>query len=220
MKKLLLIAFFAGCALPAAAQSYFASADYYDLPPRHYLNAGYVLQRVDFDDPAYAAYGGKAEWGASVEMGQTWLINRIPWGHMLRLGVDLSWFDLHYAQYKDPAADNHYASIGVQVGPSLTISPAHDFDIKLYARYAPAFAVYASQQFDNVLGGYAGYFNAGGSISWRMISVGCDTRLGLLDAPTLSSLRADKVAPVAGGLFTDKRVVDLPALRVYLGLRF
>lgn len=72
---------------------------------------------------------------------------------MIRFGLDATWFDLNYTNYKleyrwednydeeeEPETSNfHQAEIGMQVGPSVTVNPVGKLNVNAYFRFAPQF---------------------------------------------------------------------------------
>lgn len=92
---------------------------------------------------------------------------------MIRFGLDATWFDLNYTNYKleyrwednydeeeEPETSNfHQAEIGMQVGPSVTVNPVGKLNVNAYFRFAPSFS--ALYDDDTLLGNYASYFVTG-----------------------------------------------------------
>ncbi len=225
MKKILLSLLFAGLAATAVAQRYVDTQDYYNPPPKRYIHLGYVLdQQVEFLDPALAEYGGKPEWAYAFEAGTTYFVNRLPWAGMLRLGVDFSYLDLQYARYRDRIAneqiDSHFGTLGMQVGPSLTVSPTRHVNLKAYVRYVPTFTAFASEDWKNVVGGYAGYVSCGAAASWRMVTLGWEARTGAGKAGLTEIKTDDDDILATGSPFGEKQQVKAPSMRIYVGFRF
>ena len=77
---------------------------------------------------------------------------------MIRFGLDATWFDLNYTNYKleyrwednydeeeEPETSNfHQAEIGMQVGPSVTVNPVGKLNVNAYFRFAPVFQLYTT----------------------------------------------------------------------------
>lgn len=227
MRKIAVFVLSVALTIPALAQNYRASEDPYKVPPKRYIHIGYVLnQEVEFQDPDLRDYGGKPEWSASFEAGTTYFINRLPWADMLRLGIDFSYLDLQYARYRNRIGntqeqiDSHFGMIGMQVGPSLTVSPTRHVNLKAYIRYAPTFTAFASEGWKNVVGGYAGYAVGGASASWRMITLGWEARTNAGKANLLDIETDGDQIFQSGSPFGGKQQIKAPSMRLYVGFRF
>ena len=64
--------------------------------PTTYLNIGYVESKLKQDDWEQL----KSDWGASITIGKTFFLHKKPIANFIRLGIDATWFDLTYANYK------------------------------------------------------------------------------------------------------------------------
>ena len=133
MKKLLIILVALTCVIMSHAQN-------------RYINVSFIdtdMKQADFQDL-------KSNYGASFTVGRTYRLV----GNHLRLGLDVSWLDLNYTNYKikhitNEAADTyfyHQGEISMQIGPSLTFIPTYGTRVSAYYRYSPAF----SCLYDNV----------------------------------------------------------------------
>ena len=116
---------------------------------------------------------------------------------MLKFGLDWSWVDLNYSKYtisesEEPGSGsvgdimdetidigNHQLEYGMQVGPSITINPVHELKISLYFQLTPSYSMmYLDDSFNS---NFALFYSFGGSVAWKVISVGVDVkRLGLM----------------------------------------
>ncbi len=214
--------------LLAAFATVTASAEDGYIPPRKYFNIGYVQQDVQIQfDGEYQDVDGY-EWGASLERGRTYFFNKkSPILGMVRIGLDWSYIDLQYASYKTPIGDgesfnSHFANIGMQVGPSVTVTPLKGLNIKVYGHYAPSFAAFGDEKFENILGGYAGHLTAGIHASFKVLTLGVELRNCKAQ---LSEVKTDEGAidgdlESVGDLFGEKHNVKLPATRFIVGFRF
>lgn len=216
----LLSAFFAGLAYTASGQS--------PVPPKRYANFGYVFQNVDFEDAELSGtVGGKAEWGASFEMGTTYFLNpRRPIAGMVRLGIDFAYANLQYAQYKydilGETVNHHYGQFGIEAGLSATVTPMRNLNLMAYVRYAPSMSAYFSEDGSNILGGYAGFIVGGVSVSLKAFTVGFQTMSAKSNYSDIKSAM-DKITDIGSigeDLFGDKQKVKLPSSRIYFGFRF
>lgn len=183
-------------------------------PKRHYIHFGYAAQQRNLD-------GGttlKSDYGAAAEFGSTFFFNnRRPTAGMIRFGLDFSYLDLQYASFAvedfDENDDALFANLGMQIGPSITVTPIRHLHAKAYAHYAPSVAVYAPYgDFDDLLGGYAGYITGGVQLSYRFLTLGVELRSGQVDASWLFGGDED--------LLDDSTRVKLPGTRVIFGFRF
>lgn len=73
------------------------------------------------------------------------------------------------SQYKMEAA--------MLFGPSITINPVGKFMIQAYFRYAPTYSMLLDEDL-NYYGSYASFFNAGVTLSYKMIGLGVESRWG------------------------------------------
>lgn len=146
-----------------------------------YLNIGYDFQKLE---------GGlKSKFGVSLSRGKTYYLHADPLWNMVKIGIDWSSADVNYAQYKAPSFDYdedddfskemtlHHATVGMQVGPSITVNPVDQLKTSVYFRVTPSY----SMTFDSnnkFNGTYATFFNLGLSVAWKSISVGVEQRWG------------------------------------------
>jgi hypothetical protein len=76
----------------------------------------------------------KSNFSGSLSVGRTFYLHR-PIGKFLRFGIDATWFDLNYTNYKikhitHSETNNyqyHQGELAVQVGPSITLKPVGKF---------------------------------------------------------------------------------------------
>lgn len=126
----------------------------------------------------------KSNFGAAITIGRTFFLHKKPIANMLRFGIDATWFDLNYTNYKieyltdyEPEKyDYHQAEISMQIGPSIVLNPVKKLNIHAYFRYAPTYsALVADEEF---YGNYATLFVGGASVSYGAIGVGIESRFG------------------------------------------
>ena len=140
MKKTLLVILAVLCGLSAMAQ------DEKAIKTRRpkYVNLGYVLQQ---DVTLETGEVLKPEFGATLNRGRTYYLHKRPIAKFLSFGIDATWIDLNYAMYKPhkfmtyDETSLHQAEIAMQVGPSITLTPAKRLQLHLYGRFAPTFAL-------------------------------------------------------------------------------
>lgn len=167
-----------------------------------------------------------SKFGFSFTTGRTYYLHRNPILRMIRIGVDATWFDLAYTQYKQSWSDYgfgyddeeeeesttiHKAEVGVQVGPSVTVNPIGKLNVHAYFRYAPTFAMMYNDAFG---GNYASMFVTGASVSYGLIGVGIEKRWGTC-----------KYKEFGGGddedefIVSDFHKIKTSGFRVYLSFR-
>ena len=102
----------------------------------------------------------------------------------MRFGIDVTWLDFSYTNYKikhiTNSGTNNYklqqAEAGIHVGPSLTIRADDKLYIHAYFRYAPSYSAIKtdSDSYSN----YATFFVGGSSITYGAAGIGIETRFG------------------------------------------
>ena len=126
----------------------------------------------------------KSNYGVGFTVGKTFYLHKQPIAKCLRFGIDATWFDINYTNYKiehitywgTDKYDYHQGDVSMHVGPSLTITPVKDLNIVGYFRYAPTFSsIYANDEFS---GSYASMFVGGAALSYRVIGLGIESRFG------------------------------------------
>ncbi len=147
---------------------------------KKYINLGFINTTMSQDGMPDL----KSNYGASFTVGRTFYLHKKPIGGILRFGLDATWFDLNYTNYKIKhitywETENyqyHQGEISMHIGPSITIKPIGKLNIHGYFRYAPSFsALYAD---DTFYGNYATFFVGGASISYGVIGLGFESRFG------------------------------------------
>lgn len=146
---------------------------------KKYINLGFINTTLSQDGMPDL----KSDYGASFTTGRTFYLHK-PICGFLRFGIDVTWFDLNYTNYKIKhitylGTDNyqyHQGEVSMHIGPSITIRPVGKLNIHGYIRYAPSFsALYTDDAF---YGNYATFFVGGVSISYGAIGLGFETRFG------------------------------------------
>lgn len=165
-----------------------------------YRNLSFVSQEY-----APAAGDGlhlKSDYGAAFTTGRTYYLHKKPIAGIIRFGIDATWFDLSYTNYKidpndydyrrsklsfkddfyeddfyeDDSFQMHQADISMQVGASITITPIKKLNVHGYFRVAPTYsAIYSNEE---IMGGYGTYYVTGGTLSYGVIGVGMEYRYG------------------------------------------
>ena len=177
-----------------------------------FINFGYAESKLNQDDFEQL----KCDWGASFTIGKTFYLHKKPIANFLRLGIDASWFDLTYANYKNPfevEGTFHHAEAAMHVGPSITLTPVNGLNICGYFRYSPTFSAIYSTINDNYNLGYATRFVGGASLSYKFFGVGIESRFG-----------NSKIEPfgafVIEGEDAEKVKTNLTGFRVYITFRY
>ena len=135
---------------------------------KKYRNLSFVKQ--EFEPASYFGMDQtlKSNFGAAFTVGRTFYLHKKPIAGLIRFGLDATWFDLNYTNYKleyrwednydeeeEPETSNfHQAEIGMQVGPSVTVNPVGKLNVNAYFRFAPSFS--ALYDDDTLLGTGAG----------------------------------------------------------------
>lgn len=170
-----------------------------------YFNIAYSKQKFKFDD---AKSWMKNDYGVALTRGRTYYVAE-PVKNMLRVGIDWTMFDLNFSSYSYEYEDFYdtekeyiyQGEIGMQVGPSLTVTPVTDLMINGYVRYAPSFScIYDDDFYCN----YGSFFVSGVSLAYRTISLGVEGRWGR------TKLKFDD----------EKATLKTAAARFYVGFRF
>lgn len=195
-------------------------------PKRHYINLAYATQQLKFDPFTIGDYttepvSVKSDQAFAAEFGTTYFFNgKKPIAGMVRIGLDWSYLDVQYASFKADEADAHFVNIGMQVGPSVTVTPVQNLHLKAYVHYAPSAAAFSPEGFDNIKFGYAGYVTGGVQASYRFITLGVEMRAGW---SKMNMVTVDPESVIEGGTIYDKDVkvkTKLPSTRFIVGFRF
>lgn len=194
-----------------------------------YFNLGYVKQSLVFKD--FGDEKLKNDFGVSISWGKTYYLHKKPLLGMLKFGLDWSWVDLNYSKYtisesEEPGSGsagdimdetidigNHQLEYGMQVGPSITINPVHELKISLYFRLTPSYSMmYIDDSFNS---NFALFYSFGGSVAWKVISVGVEGRWGQAKYNGFSLEDAD-----LEGISSTKTKLKTNSVRFYVGFRF
>ncbi len=210
-------------------------------PKDNYINISWVNQKIDhpqMDSPV------KSKEGGAIEFGRTFFFNRnqpvLTSIGAIRFGADLSYMDATYATFEfrgeeDHKVTSHFANIGMQMGPSITLTPTKKVNIKLYGHYAPSIAALftTDKGFEELSTGYAGYITGGLQASYKFITLGVELRGSTAKLSTISedNLNVDEedstydpesgTANIDWSLNSGEKVkVKLPGMRITFGFRF
>ena len=178
-----------------------------------FINFGYAESKLNQDDFEQL----KCDWGASFTIGKTFYLHKKPIANFLRFGIDASWFDLTYANYKFNTFDGkkhlHHAEAAMPVGPSVTFAPVNGLNISGYFQYAPTFSAIYSTANDNYNLCYATRFVGGASLTYKFFGVGFEGRFGNCKYDDFLAFITEMEDPV-------KVKTKLTGYRVYLTFRY
>lgn len=198
-----------------------------------YFNLGYVKQSLIFKDSGDEKL--KNDFGVSISWGKTYYLHKKPLFGMMKFGLDWSWVDLNYSKYtiseseepgSDPVGDimdrtidigNHQLEYGMQFGPSITINPVHQLKISLYFRLTPSYSMmYLDDSFNS---NFALFYSFGGSVAWKVISVGVEGRWGQAKYKGFSLGDIDFDGENVD-ISSTKTKLKTSSVRFYIGFRF
>lgn len=204
-------------------------------PRKKYLNLSYSMPSLSVENSPKV----KSDYGFAFTTGRSYYLHRKPIVGLIRFGIDATWLDLSYGNYSadmgvnlDPVTGGaisalyfdkiHQAEIGMQVGPSVTVTPFRNLAIHVYFRYAPTFAMLFNtydtgndESYLDISGGYASFFVAGGSVSWGAIGLGAEARWGSGKYKVFRAGLDDEY-----GIESSKSRIKTSGWRVYLNFRF
>lgn len=156
----------------------------------------------------------KSKGGASITFGNTYFIKPVSVGNVLRFGIDATWIDLNYdyynVQYRNTSMVYDQIEAGVQVGPSLTLTPTDLIRMSAYFRYAPTLSILLGNDHTEVA--YGSYCVGGINASYKFLGIGVESRFGT------SKYRPLKlVGSIVEG---DPIKTKLNGYRIYLTINF
>ena len=196
-----------------------------------FINIGYVFQTLTF--PELGDMTWKSDLGVSFSSGQTYYLHKKPIAGMMKFGLDVTWFDVNYVKYSgnvsglnapsdsemDFSLGLHQADIALQLGPSFTINPIDHLKVAVYFRYMPTLSFVI---LDNEFGyNYVSFFNAGLSVSYKVISIGFENRWGTATYNNISANSIDEDMDNLGDLANSfRRKLKTNSMRLYISFRF
>lgn len=199
-------------------------------PGKKYLNIGYVSQHLKVSDELGGEAKIKSNFGASLSSGRTFFLNKEPIAKVLYFGIDWTYLDLNYAQYKETETysyedqngieiietedyNSHKGEIGMQVGPSVHVGLTDGFTLSGHMRYAPSYSMlYIDEEFS---GGFGNFFTAGLSANYGAFGLGFETRWG----SSKHSFNVD-IEEFEEQEVQVKEKIKLSGSRVFLAFRF
>lgn len=190
-----------------------------------YFNISYVKQSLSTED-SNLEYNSSL--GVAVTNGRTYYLHKKPILGMIKFGIDWSYFDVNFAMYENETnsgyekekVSTYQAEIGMQIGPSVTVNPIDHLKVNGYFRVTPSYSMmYADEEFN---GSYGTFFSAGGAISYKVISIGIESRWGKTKYKSLVDIGEfmgeDEGMSSEGG--TTKSTWKTNSTRFYISFRF
>lgn len=148
--------------------------------PTKHISIGYDLTRLTQEGfPALDNY-----LGVSFTYNKSYYFVK-PFKQRLKIGLDVAWVDLHYANYKvnfqtlEGATfkyNIHTADVGVQLGLGLNFNFTNDLSIHAKACYNPTLS--GALQELHFGGAFAHYGVAGLTLTYKKIGIGVGVRFG------------------------------------------
>lgn len=157
----------------------------------------------------------KSNYGVAFTVGRTFFLHK-PIGDMLRFGIDATWFDVNYCNYKIKhitywrTEDYQYqqGEISMHIGPSISFNPIRKLSVHGYVQYCPTFAMLYNTSSKDIFGNYASIWVGGGSVSYGSIGLGIESRFG---DTTYKPFKSSDY---------DKWKVSLSGWRTYITIKF
>lgn len=206
---------------------------------KKYFHIGYMNQTLTNQDIPDLEW--KSGFGFSMGMGRTYYLHKKPLFNMVKFGLDATWLDISYAKYLQPKGwkeayesaelddgenlGTHQVEIGLHIGPSLTINPVNHLKLSGYFHFIPSGSIIILNEEANA--SYVSNFAVGAAISYKVISLGIESRWGKAKYNSLSVDEEDadfedieEGFDVDDALVTGKNRMKTKSLRFYLTFRF
>lgn len=210
---------------------------------KKYFNIGYAIQTLSHMEVANTKWNSAFAFYYS--MGRTFYLHKKPLFNMMKFGIDLGLPDLTYAKYtdsKDKQEDTESGNlsdlfagseneldlgmqqvdIGIHVGPSITLNPVDRLKICAYFHVIPSASIIMLNNDINCK--FVPFLSCGGSISYKVISVGVEVRWGHANYKSFS-VKENQEEEVSmsdlSSLFeTGHNKLKTKTIRMYIGFRF
>lgn len=150
-----------------------------------YFNINYSPQKLKSTENSLEISN---EYGGGITYGKTFYVHPKPIAGMVNFGIDASFIDINYSFYSDSDYDDYYdeeykmdyhqAEIGMQVGPSVTVTPISRLQAHAYFRWSPCFSGIYDTDDSKFAGSFGSFFNTGLSVSYGVIGLGVEARWG------------------------------------------
>lgn len=185
-----------------------------------YRNLSFASQSMTIDGTSGVLKKGI---GGAFVSGRTYTLHKKPVAGMIRFGIDATWTDLQYTNYRyneamtailGGKAQIHQLTYSLGVGPSVNVNPISQLWVHLYFRYAPTLGFMFQSAGDelNIYYGFNNYFVGGGAVSWGVISLGAEAHWG-----------GGNYTIIGGGdegFQTSKAKIKTNGYRVFVSFRF
>lgn len=171
----------------------------------------------------------KTDFGFSLIKGNTYYLHK-PIAGLLRFGIDATWTDLTYANYKVneiytlydeiESYTIHEVDVALGVGVSATVNLFKRFQASAYFRYNPTFQMMLNNS--EFQGGFANMFTTGVNATYARVGLGIEARFG--KAKTKTYLNIDDMDGILDGEINfghGRRLsTTLSGIRAYICFRF
>lgn len=123
-----------------------------------------------------------SNYSVSFSVGRTFYLHSRPMLGHVRLGIDVTWFDVNYTNYQimnmaysaNTTTAYEQVELGAQIGPSITIRPFGRFHIHGYAKYSPTAS--SLDVNGNIYACYTPFIVYGAAVSVGNIGFGLENR--------------------------------------------
>lgn len=206
---------------------------------KKYFYIGYMNQTLTHQDIPGLEW--KSDYGFSIGSGRTYYLHKKPLFKMLKFGLDATWFDISYAKYSQPEGWEepsgspeyedetedlgiHQLEIGLHVGPSITLNPVDHLKVSGYFHFIPSASMIIMNDEANT--SYVSNFAVGGAISYKVISLGIESRWGKAKYNSFAVDEETDYEDIEGDLNMDdvlvkgKNKLKTKSLRFFLTFRF
>lgn len=206
-----------------------------------YFNFYYGKQKLDVESNPAVSFDSDIHAGFGV--GKTFYLHKKPLLGMIKFGLDWTYFQVDYSKYSyedvymdygtspdgqfgeylaTEKIDMHKAEVGMQFGPSITVNPVSLLKVNAYFRYAPTFSVFYDG--DEALTSYGSYFVGGLAVSYKVISLGIESRSGFSKFDDRFFENEDPVVNKNGGYMAEATLPKVKyknkGWRFYVSFRF
>lgn len=208
---------------------------------RRFISFGYMNQTLTRRDIPGLKW--KSDYGFSLAVGRTYYLHKKPILNMIKFGLDATWIDISYAKYSNPEGwedftsepaesegeeefdlGAHQIDLGLHVGPSITINPVDHLKINAYFHFIPTGSVAILNDEANAC--YVSNFAIGGAISYKVISLGIESRWGKAKYNSfgmeedIENIEMGDNAEMGDFLISEKNRLKTKSLRFFLILRY
>jgi hypothetical protein len=170
-----------------------------------YTNIGYAITDFANEDESPS----RCKWSFFITKGACYNFPSHALGGVVKFGVDARWFDVQLSKLKSfdqsewssvidrtggyddeyslPDIGGYFLTLGVGIGPRVTVAPFSSLDSKarflkasLYFHYRPTLAAYFKSENDesDAACGFCNMMDFGGSISYRAVAIGIEGSWG------------------------------------------